>query len=138
MDDRGGGGSEKGGARRGTERARGQPSATGLDDILAQHCKLAITSAAGELGIDPLALAKRLNQGEIARLAHLLNAAHRHVENAGLRHRIEDLLMAVTDGVMPGARPETELDWALRVARSRREGREPSGEEPAEDAGDLG
>ena len=120
--------------------ARGEPrpSATELDDTLAQYCKLAISSAADELGVEPLALARRLNQGEIARLVHLLNAALRHVDNAGLRHRVEDLLMAITDGAMPASRPETELDWALRVARGRREGREVSGDEPAEDAGDLG
>lgn len=137
MDDHKGGGSERGRAR----GARGEPEArastTELDDTLAQHCKLAIASAAEELGVDPLTLARRLNQGEIARLAHLLNAALRHVENDGLRHRIEDLLMAVTDGVMPQARAETELDWALRVARRRREQRDPSDNEPSADAGGI-
>lgn len=108
---------------------------TGLDDTFGQHCELAIESAAGELGVDPLALARRLNQGEIARLVHLLNAALRHVENLGLRHRIEDLLMAVTDGVMPGATPESELDWALRVTRRRRESRESAGDDPPVEPG---
>jgi hypothetical protein len=125
---------------RGTPGRR--PSATGLDDTLAQYCKLAIASAGEELGVEPLALARRLNQGEIARLVHLLNAAFRHVENAGLRHRIEDLLMAITDGAMPAARPESELDWALRVARGRREAggpsEEPSDEDLPEEPGNLG
>lgn len=137
MNDREGGESEKGGARRGRGEREASPRATGLDDTLAQYCKLAIVSAAEELGVDPLVLARRLNQGEIARLAHLLNAALRHVENTGLRHRIEDLLMAITDGAMPGSRPESELDWALRVARRRREQRESSGDEPAADAPDV-
>ncbi len=100
---------------------------------LAEECRRAVATAAGELGVDPLTLARRLNGGEIARLVSLLNAAHRHVENAGLRHRIEDLLMAVTDGVMPGAKPESELDWALRVAKGRREAQGSSGDEPADE-----
>ena len=32
--------------------------------------------------------------------------------------------MAVTDGRMPSEAPETELDWALKVARRRREQRD--------------
>lgn len=116
--------------------SRDRPPATQLDDTLAQYCKLAIESAAAELGVEPLALARRLNQGEVARLAHLLNAALPHVDNPGLRHRIEDLLMAVTDGVMPSERPESELDWALRVARRRREGRDPALDEPPPESPD--
>lgn len=137
MDDHKGGGPEKGRARRDRGEREVRSSTTDLDDTLAQHCKLAIASAAEELGIDPLTLARRMNQGEIARLAHLLNAAFRHVENDGLRHRIEDLLMAITDGVMPQAPPETELDWALRVARRRREERDRSDNEPSPDARDA-
>lgn len=91
-----------------------------LGDRLAQYSQRAIESAAEELGTDPLALARRLNQAEIARLVHLLNAAFPHVEHPALRHRIEDLLMAVTDGRMPSADPESELDWALKVASRRR------------------
>lgn len=136
MDDHEGAGSERERARRARGEREVRASATELDDTLAQHCKLAIVSAAEELEVDPLALARRLNQGEIARLAHLLNAALRHVENAGLRHRIEDLLMAITDGVMPQARAETELDWALRVARRRRERGDGSDtERPGDDGG---
>lgn len=138
MDDHKGGGSEKGRTRRPSGEREVRASTTELDDTLAQHCKLAIASAAEELGIDPLTLAQRMNQGEIARLAHLLNSALRHVENDGLRHRIEDLLMAITDGVMPQARAETELDWALRVARRRREQRDRSDNEPSADPGDVG
>lgn len=108
------------------------PRDSELGDTLAQYSKRALVSAAEELGIDPLELARSLNQGEIARLVHLLNAAHRHVENPGLRHRIEDLLMAVTDGRMPGAQAESELDWALRVAKRRRQARESSDQDPGD------
>lgn len=107
---------------------------TRLDDRLAQHSKLAIQSAADELDIDPLVLAQRLNQAEIARLVHLLNAAIQHIEHPGLSHRIEDLLMALTDGRMPSARPETELDWALKVMRRRRD--EDTRRRPDEDDSD--
>ena len=94
---------------------------TRLDDSLAQYSKLAIQSAARELDLDALELAQRLNQAEIARLIHLLNAAVRHVEHSGLQHRIEDLLMSLTDGRMPNESPESELDWALKVMRRRRD-----------------
>lgn len=92
-----------------------------LDDRLSQYSRLAIETAARELEIDPLEFARRLNQAEIARLVHLLNAALRHVEHAQLRHRIEDLLMSLTEGRMPGEEAESELDWALKVTRRRRE-----------------
>lgn len=92
---------------------------TGPDDRLARYATLAMESAASELGVEPLALARRLDGAEIARLVHLLNAAIRHVEHAGLRHRIEDLLTHITDGRMPAERPESELDWALKVVRRR-------------------
>lgn len=91
-----------------------------LDDEFAQFAKLAVESAAAELDVPPLSLARRLNSAEIARLIVLLNAALRHVEHPALRHRIEDLLMSVTDGRMPGEGPETELDWALKVSGRRR------------------
>lgn len=91
-----------------------------LEDQLARFCVLAIRTAALELEVDPLTLARRLDQAEIARLIHLLNACMAHVDHPGLRHRTEDLLMAVTDGRMPDRRPESELDWALKVARRRR------------------
>ncbi|MEJ2677596.1 MAG: hypothetical protein P8174_00815 [Gemmatimonadota bacterium] len=93
---------------------------TALDDQVAQFSILAIKTAARELGMEPLTLARRLNQAEIARLIHLLNACLAHVDHPGLRHRTEDLLMAVTDGRMPDKRPESELDWALKVAKRRR------------------
>lgn len=97
---------------------------TRLDDTLAQHAKLAIETAAAELKVPPLDLARRLNGAEIARLVLLLNAAFRHVDHAALRHRIEDLLMAITDGRMPIQKPESELDWALKVTHRRRGDRE--------------
>lgn len=92
-----------------------------LDDELAQYCIRAVSSAAEELGTDALRLAKRLRDAQVARLTILLNAALPHVEHAGLRHRIEDLLSEVTDGQMPmSGRPESELDWALETMRRRR------------------
>lgn len=107
-----------------------------LDDTLAQYSILAIQSAAEDLGIEPMELAKRLNEGEISRLAHLLNAAHRHVTNPGLRHRIEDLLSAVTGGRMPGARAETELDWALKISKRRRSQPDRASVDDPEDEGE--
>lgn len=93
-----------------------------LDDALAQYAIRAIRSSAEPLQVDAITLAKRLHDGEVHRLIHLLNAALPHVESAGLRHRIEDLLCAVTDGRMPMfQKPETELDWALETLRHRRE-----------------
>lgn len=97
---------------------------TRLDDTLGQHAKLAIETAAAELKVRPLDLARRLNGAEIARLVLLLNAAVRHVDHDGLRHRIEELLMAVTDGRMPAEKAETELDWAMKVTGRRRADRE--------------
>jgi hypothetical protein len=91
------------------------------DDLLARHATQAIETAARELGIAPLELARQLDGAGIARLLLLLNAAFRHVETPGLRHRIEALLLSVTGGRMPGESPETELDWALKVSRRRRE-----------------
>jgi hypothetical protein len=93
---------------------------TDVNEQLALHARIAVESAADELGIPALTLARRLAGAEIARLVHLLNAATRHVDNAGLRRRIEDVLTAVTDGSMPSKEPESELDWALKVAGRRR------------------
>lgn len=105
-----------------------------LDDPLGQYARRAIQSAAAELGVPPLTLARRLNGAEIARLVLLLNAALRHVENAGLRHRIEDLLVSVTDGRMPSEEPESELDWALKVTGRRRTDRDRQRAEAETDA----
>ncbi len=92
-----------------------------LSDELAQYCIQVVATAAEELGTDPLRLAKRLHDGQVARLVILLNAALPDVEHSGLRHRIEDLLSEVTGGRMPmSGRPETQLDWALQTMRRRR------------------
>lgn len=93
-----------------------------MDDSLAQYSIEAVRSAAGPLGVEPLAFARRLHDGEILRLIRLLNAALPHVSSPGLRHRIEDVLSAVTDGRMPMfEEPESDLDRALDVLRRRRE-----------------
>jgi hypothetical protein len=85
----------------------------------------ALRSAADDLGVPAEDLATRLQGGEIARLLRLLNAAAPHVEAAGLRHRIENLLSAVTDGRMPMfEKPETDLDFAMDTLRQRRRKRE--------------
>lgn len=106
------------------------------DDALAQASAGAIRTAARELGMDPLTLARRMDQAEIARLIHLLNACLDHVDHPGLRHRTADLLLAITDGRMPDQRPESELDWALKVLKRRRPSAdadpEPEGEEEQE------
>jgi hypothetical protein len=92
------------------------------DEVLARSSLRALRTAAHALGVDALTLARRLQDGEIARLMQLLNAASPHVASAGLRHRIEDLLSAVTDGRMPMfEEPETELDWAMETLRQRRQ-----------------
>lgn len=96
-----------------------------LDNELGQYCIQAMTTAAEELGTDPLSLAKRLQEAQVARLTILLNAALPHVQHPGLRHRIEDLLSEVTAGRMPmSGRPETELDWALLTMRRRSQDRD--------------
>lgn len=95
-------------------------------ELLARSSVQAVRTAAQILGVNPMALAKRLQDGEIARLMQLLNAATPHVSAAGLRHRIEDLLSAVTDGQMPMfEKPETELDWAMETLRQRRRDAQP-------------
>lgn len=103
------------------------------EERLARYSVEAMRSAADLLGVSPLTLAERLREGEIARLMRLLNAARADVSSAGLRHRIEDLLSAATDGQMPMfERPETEFDWAMETLRRRRE-RAPDGGEAATD-----
>lgn len=104
-----------------------------LDDTMAQQSIQAIRSSAELLGVDPLTLAKRLNDGQVARLVRLLNAALPHVSTAGLRHRIEDLLSSVTGGRLPMfEQPESELDWALETLRRRR--KQPSADDEASEA----
>ncbi len=107
-----------------------------LDDEMAQYCMHAIATAAHELGTEALPLAKRLHDGQIARLVVLLNAALPHVQHAGLRHRIEDLLSDVSGGRLPmSGAPETELDWALQTLRRRRASQDAASD--AEDAIDA-
>jgi hypothetical protein len=103
------------------------------DDALAQASMAAIRTAARELEMDPLMLARRLDQAEIARLVHLLNACLQHVDHPGLRHRTESVLLAVTDGRMPDQRPESELDWALKVSKRRRSSADDAPEADAEE-----
>jgi hypothetical protein len=91
------------------------------DELLARYSVQALRTAAEALGVDPLTLSKRLQDGEIARLMRLLNAALPHLASAGLRHRTEDLLTAVTGGKMPMfEKPESEFDWAMETLRHRR------------------
>ena len=109
-------------------------SESGDRELLSRYATQAVETAARELGVEPLDLARSLDDAQIARLLHLLNAAFRHVEHPGLRHRIEDLLMAVSDGRMPAQAAESELDWALKVVRRRSErDRATGGDEEAPD-----
>jgi hypothetical protein len=105
------------------------------DELLARYSVQAIRTAAHALGVNPLSLSKRLQDGEIARLMQLLNAALPHLSSTGLRHRTEDLLTAVSDGTMPMfARPESELDWAMETLRQRRRN-SGADDEPGQDDG---
>lgn len=108
-------------------------AAPGSSELLSRLAVAAVETAARELEVEPVELARRLDGAEIARLIHLLNAAFRHVEHPGLRRRIEDLLVAVSDGRMPGEEAESELDWALKVVRRRSDGdREATADEDPE------
>jgi hypothetical protein len=109
------------------------------DELLARYSVQAIRTAAHALGVDPLSLSKRFQDGEIARLMQLLNAALPHVSSTGLRHRTEDLLTAVSDGAMPMfERPETELDWAMETLRQRRRSSPADGDMGQDDGTEQG
>lgn len=98
------------------------------NDALERYSVAAIHTAAEQLGMDPLTLARQLQEGQIARLVRLLNSACPQVASPGLRRRMEDTLSTVTDGKMPMFEAAgSELDWAMGEMRQRRLDRERQG-----------
>jgi hypothetical protein len=66
----------------------------------SEMCELAeraIETAAGDLGLNPLLLARELAQGEIGLLVSYLRAASGHVADLDLRVRIDQLLHRLTE-----------------------------------------
>ena len=64
---------------------------------LAGLCVQAVSTAAFDLGLDPVLFAEELAQGEIGLLIHYLAEAAAHVDDVELRERIEALLHRLTD-----------------------------------------
>jgi hypothetical protein len=65
---------------------------------LAGLCVQAVSTAAFDLGLDPVLFAEELAQGEIGLLIHYLAQAAAHVDgDVELRERIEALLHRLTD-----------------------------------------
>lgn len=78
----------------------GAPAALGdvrHDGDLAELCVRAVTVAAADLGLDALALAGELAQGEVALLVNYLAEAAEHVDDLDLRTRIDTLLYRLTE-----------------------------------------
>lgn len=64
---------------------------------LADLCVQAVSTAAFDLGLDPVLFAGELAQGEIGLLIHYLAEASPHVDDVELRERIQALLHRLTD-----------------------------------------
>jgi hypothetical protein len=64
---------------------------------LAGLCVQAVSTAAFDLGLDPVLFAEELAQGEIGLLIHYLAEAAGHVDDVELRERIQALLHRLTD-----------------------------------------
>lgn len=64
---------------------------------LAGLCVQAVSTAAFDLGLDPVLFAEELAQGEIGLLIHYLGESAAHVDDVELRERIEALLHRLTD-----------------------------------------
>ncbi len=64
---------------------------------LAELSEQAVETAASDLGLNPLLLARELAQGEIGLLISYLRAAAEHVTDLDLRVRIDRLLHRLTD-----------------------------------------
>jgi hypothetical protein len=71
--------------------------AGGDTDELCELAERAIETAASDLGLNPLLFARELAQGEIGLLISYLRAAAGHVDDLGLRTRIDQLLHRLTD-----------------------------------------
>lgn len=63
---------------------------------LRDLCVRAVSTAAHDLGLDPLLFAEELAQGEIGLMIHYLDQAAAHVPDLDLRLRIEALLHRLT------------------------------------------
>ena len=64
---------------------------------LAELARQAVETAASDLELNPLLLARELAQGEIGLLISYLRAAAEHVTDLELRERIQALLHRLTD-----------------------------------------
>ena len=69
---------------------------------LADLCVQAVSTAAFDLGLDPLLFAGELAQGEIGLLIHYLAEASGQVDDVELRERIQALLHRLTDWTTSG------------------------------------
>ncbi len=74
----------------------GGAAADGATAELAELSRQAVETAASDLGLDPLLLARELAQGEIGLLISYLGAAAREVDELELRERIDRLLHRLT------------------------------------------
>ncbi|HEX2205976.1 MAG TPA: hypothetical protein VHG91_21855 [Longimicrobium sp.] len=63
---------------------------------LRDLCVRAVSTAAHDLGLDPLLFAEELAQGEIGLLVHYLAQAAPHVPDLDLRLRMDSLLHRLT------------------------------------------
>ena len=71
--------------------------AGGTTDEMAELSVQAVETAALDMGLNPLLLARELAQGEIGLLISYLRAAAGHVDDLDLRVRIDRLLHRLTD-----------------------------------------
>lgn len=71
--------------------------AGGTTRELAELAVQAVETAAMDLGLNPLLFARELAQGEIGLLVSYLRAASAHVDDLGLRDRIDRLLHRLTE-----------------------------------------
>jgi hypothetical protein len=71
--------------------------AGGDTDELWELAERAVETAAGDLGLNPLLLARELAQGEIGLLISYRRAAAPHVKDLDLRVRIDALLHRLTE-----------------------------------------
>jgi len=73
------------------------PDAEAAGTELADLCVQAVSTAAFDLGLDPILFAGELAQGEIGLLIRYLDEAAGHVDDVELRERIEALVHRLTD-----------------------------------------
>lgn len=71
--------------------------AGGGEDELGELAERAITTAAADLGLNPLLFARELAQGEIGLLISYLRQSAGFVDDLDLRVRIDRLLHRLTD-----------------------------------------